>query len=136
MYYADSAKAMQELLSEMEKRPDRTECREFLITNLEKLMDRSEGMNQFFEDATIIARENARIHELNEEANARLVAILEEFLKRRYPERTDDFYVLARMIYVFTDWVAQDIPRVSDAAQQQIYTRLFADEIIRYMFDW
>lgn len=135
MYYSDSAQAMQALLNEMEKRTEREECKAFLLSNLEGLLERSEGMNQFFDDAAIIAKENERIRELKDEANARLVAILEDFLKRRYPKKQDNFYVRARMLYVFTDWVAQDISRVGDVGQRQDYIQMFADEIIRYAYD-
>lgn len=136
MYYLESAQSLKKLVDELAKRQNREECRQFLLSDLKQLMNRAEGMNQFFEDAAIIAKENVRIQELNSQSHIRLVTILEEFLKQRYPEKAEKCYVAARMLYIFTDKVAQDIMNVSDAGQRQEYVELFADEIIRYTFDW
>ena len=64
-----------------------------------------------------------------------IITILEIFLKKRYPNRQDDFYTRARMIYVITDQVAKDILCVESVSQREDYIQIFVNEIIHLSFD-
>ncbi|PWJ79198.1 UNVERIFIED_CONTAM: hypothetical protein C7383_101576 [Murimonas intestini] len=64
-----------------------------------------------------------------------LLYVLEMFLKKRYPNRQDDFYTRARMIYVITGQVAKDILCAQSVSQREDYIQIFINEIIHLSFD-
>ena len=53
----------------------------------------------------------------------------------RYPDRQDEYYIKARMIYVITDQVAKDILCVNSQQQKEEYIQLFIEEILHFSFD-
>ncbi len=60
---------------------------------------------------------------------------METFLIKRYPNRQEDCYVRARMIYVITDQVAKDILCVGMSPQREDYIQIFINEIIHFSFE-
>ena len=134
-YCSNSCKAMKELLAQLATFEDRAACKEFLLKDLNSLLERFDGTNRFFEDSVIIAKENTRVQEIISRAEEDFIAMVEMFLKRRYPEVREDFYIRARMIYIITDRIANDISCIGNVQQKRKYMDLFAEEILRYTFD-
>ena len=85
-YCSNSCKAMKELLDQLATFEDRAACKEFLLKDLNSLLERFDGTNRFFEDSVIIAKENTRVQEIISRAEEDFIAMVEMFLKRRYPE--------------------------------------------------
>ncbi|MDO5602229.1 MAG: hypothetical protein Q4G07_05615, partial [Oscillospiraceae bacterium] len=69
------------------------------------------------------------------EAEESLIAVIKTFLQKRYPDRQEDHYIKARMIYVVTDQVAKDILCVDSQQQKEKYIQLFIEEILHFSFD-
>lgn len=99
------------------------------------LLERAVDTKKFFEDSIVIAKENAQVQFTLSEAEESLIAIIETFLRKRYPDRQDDYYIKARMIYVITDQVAKDILCVNSQQQKEKYIQLFIEEILHFSFD-
>ena len=110
-------------------------CREFLLTYLKQLLERFNGTNKFFEDSAVIAKENERVRSILSETEECIISMMENFLKKRYPDRQEDFYIRARMLYMITDRVSRDILCVGTARQKKDYMELLADEILHYTFE-
>ena len=60
---------------------------------------------------------------------------METFLRNRYPDKQDDFYIKARMVYVITDKVAKDILNVDNKQQKEVYIQYFIELILHFSFD-
>lgn len=134
-YCNNSCKAMKELIDKLIKIDNRASCKTFLLTNLNQLLERFNGTNKFFEDSIVISKENTRVQSIIFKAEECLITMIEKFLKKRYPDKHEDFYIRARMIYIITDRVAKDILCVSIAQQKQEYILLLVEEILYYAFD-
>lgn len=134
-YCSNSRKAMSELTSQLTAFETPVSCREFLLTYLKQLLERFNGTNKFFEDSAVIAKENERVRSILSETEECLISMMENFLKKRYPDRQEDFYIRARMLYMITDRVSRDILCVGTARQKEDYTELLADEILHYTFE-
>ncbi|MBC5708914.1 TetR/AcrR family transcriptional regulator [Hungatella sp. L12] len=134
-YCSSSCKAMQDLLDHLIRFDNRDFCREFLMAYLKQLLERFDSTDKFFEDSVVIAKENTRVQSILSKTEERLIAMTELFLTQRYPDKQEDFYIRARMIYMITDRLAKDILCVGTEQQKENYICLFADEIIRYAFD-
>ena len=101
---------------------------------LRHLLNRDTERNKFFVDAIVIAKENAQVQAIISKTEEKLIAILESFLKMRYANKQLNYYIRARMIYILTDQIAQDLLRV-DIEQREDYLQLFIEEIINLSFD-
>ena len=134
-YCSNSRKAMSELTSQMTAFETPASCREFLLTYLKQLLERFNGTNKFFEDSAVIAKENERVRSILSETEECIISMMENFLKKRYPDRQEDFYIRARMLYMITDRVSRDILCVGTARQKKDYMELLADEILHYTFE-
>lgn len=134
-YLIDSCKAMQELVDHIKSLESRTSCKDFLSSYLRRLLDRSADTKKFFEDSIVIAKENTRVQSILSGAEENLIDIMENFLRKRYPGRQDDYYIRARMIYVITNQVAKDILCVNTEQQKEDYIQLFVEEVLHCAFD-
>lgn len=134
-YTADSCKAMQELFAQLTALESRTAYKDFLLPYLRQLFNRAVDTKEFFVDSIVLAKENPLVQSVLAEAEENLIAIMEIFLRKRYPDRQDDSYIKARMIYVITDQVAKDILCVNNEQQKENYIQLFAEEILHFSFD-
>lgn len=134
-YTTDSCKAMQELFNQLIALESRTEYKDFLLPYLRQLLNRAVDTKNFFVDSIVIAKENTQVQAILSEAEENLIAIMETFLRKRYPEEQGDYYIKARMIYVITDQVAKDILCVNNEYQKESYIQLFAEEILHFSFD-
>ena len=83
----------------------------------------------------MIAKESERIRSILSETEECLISMMENFLKKRYPDRQEDFYIRARMLNMITDRVSRDILCVGTARQKKDYMELLADEILHYTFE-
>ncbi len=134
-YVTDSCKAMQELFDQLIVLESRTAYKDFLSLYLRQLLDRSVDTKKFFEDSIVIAKENAQVQFTLSDAEESLIAIIEIFLRKRYPDRQDDYYIKARMTYVITDQIAKDILCINSKQQKETYIQLFINEILHFSFD-
>ena len=134
-YATDSYEAMQELFDQLIALEGPTAYKDFLSLYLRQLLERAVDTKKFFEDSIVIAKENAQVQFTLSEAEESLIAIIETFLRKRYPDRQDDYYIKARMIYVITDQVAEDILCVNSQQQKEKYIQLFIEEILHFSFD-
>lgn len=134
-YATDSCKAMQELFDQLIALESRIAYKDFLSLYLRQLLERTVDTKKFFEDSIVIAKENAQVQFTLSEAEESLITIMETFLRKRYPDRQDDYYIQARMIYVITDRVAKDILCVNSQQQKEKYIQLFIEEILHFSFD-
>ena len=134
-YVEGSVAAMKELIDSLKLSEDRASFRKFLFSRIQQLLDRSAENSQFFEDAAVISRENARIGTLLSGLEEKIIAQLADYFKSFGTGTAEDASVRARMVYVITDHVARDICRVTDAGQKSVYIRLFVDEIIHHVYD-
>lgn len=134
-YASDSCKVIQELFDQLAALEGRSAYKDYLSAYLRRLIDRAVGTKDFFQDSIVIAKENAQVQYILSEAEERLIAIMEAFLKKRYPDRQEDYYIKARMIYVITDRIAKDILCVNTEQQKENYIQLFAEEIVHFSFD-
>ncbi|WP_187374349.1 TetR/AcrR family transcriptional regulator [Murimonas intestini] len=135
VYIADSCRAMQELTDKLAELESRSAYQDFLLSYMRQLLNRTAGTKKFFDDSVVIARESTLVQSILSRAEKEIIAILEMFLKKRYPNRQDDFYTRARMIYVITDQVAKDILCVESVSQREDYIQIFVNEIIHLSFD-
>lgn len=110
-------------------------CKEFLLTYLKQLLERFNGTNKFFEDSAVIAKENERVRSIISKTEECLISLMENFLKKRYPDKQENFYIRARMLYMITDRVSRDILCVGTVRQKEDYIDLLADEILHYIFE-
>lgn len=133
-YSTDSCKIMQELVDQLIILENRSAYKEFLSFFLRQLLNRDTERNKFFVDAIVIAKENAQVQAIISKTEEKLIAILESFLKTRYAYKQLNYYIRARMIYILTDQIAQDLLRV-DIEQREDYLQLFIEEIINLSFD-
>lgn len=134
-YCNKSYTAMKELINQLTLLKTHSSCRTFLLTYLSQLLERFNGTNRFFEDSIIIAKENSRVESIISKTEESIIIMIEMFLKKRYPNKQEDFYIRARMIYIVTDRVAKDILCVNTAQQKENYILLLADEILRHTFE-
>ena len=134
-YVTDSCKSMQDLFDQLISLESCTAYKDFLSSYLRQLLDRAVDTKKFFEDSIVIAKENAQVQSILSGAEESLIAITEAFLRKRYPDRQDNYYIKARMIYVITDQVAKDILCVNNERQKEDYIQLFVEEILRFSFD-
>lgn len=134
-YCNNSCKAMKELIDQLIMFDNCASCKAFLLTYLSQLLERFNGTNKFFEDSIVISKENTQVQSIISKAEECLIAMIEMFLKKRYPDKQEDFYIRARMIYIITDRVAKDILCVSTVQQKEKYICLLADEILHYAFE-
>lgn len=135
VYTTDSCKAMQELVGKLAELESRSAYQDFLSSYIRQLLDRAADTKKFFEDSVVIAKESTLVQSILSRAEENIIAILESFLKKRFPDRQDNFYTRARMIYVITDQVAKDILCVHTAPQREEYIHIFVNEIIHLSFD-
>lgn len=135
VYIEDSCRAMQELTDKLAELESRSAYQDFLLSYMRQLLNRTAGTKKFFDDSVVIARESTLVQSILSRAEKEIIAILEMFLKKRYPNRQDDFYTRARMIYVITDQVAKDILCVESVSQREDYIQIFVNEIIHLSFD-
>ena len=135
VYIADSCRAMQELADQLAELESRSAYQDFLTPYLRELLNRTADTKKFFDDSVVIARESTLVQSVLSRAEKEIIAIFGTFLKKRYPNRRDDFYTRARMIYVITDQVAKDILCVQNVSQREEYIQIFVNEIIHLTFD-
>lgn len=135
VYIEDSCRAMQELTDKLAELESRSAYQDFLLSYMRQLLNRTAGTKKFFDDSVVIARESTLVQSILSRAEKEIIAILEMFLKKRYPNRQDDFCTRARMIYVITDQVAKDILCVESVSQREDYIQIFVNEIIHLSFD-
>lgn len=135
IYTTDSCKAMEELLGKLAELEGRCAYQDFLSSNIRQLLDRAADTKKFFEDSIVIAKESTRVQSILLRAEEDIIAILESFLKMRFPDSHVNFYTRARMIYVITDQIAKDILCVQTGPQREEYIHIFIDEIIHLSFD-
>lgn len=134
-YATDSGKAMQGLVNQLTALEGRPAYQDFLSSYLRRLLDRAADTKKFFEDSIVIAKENTQLQTMLTSAEENMIAILEVFLKKRYPNMQDDYYIKARMIYVITDKVAKDILCVNNEQRKKAYIQCFVEEILHFSFD-
>lgn len=134
-YTADSCNAMQELVDHLITLESRIDYKDFLVSYLRQLLERAADTNKFFEDSLVIAKENTLVQSIISKAEEIMIDTMETFFKKRYPNRQDNYYIQARMLYVITDQVSKDILRIVDTAQKDEYIQILAGEIIRFSFD-
>jgi len=134
-YTNDSCKAMQELSDQLIVLEGRNAYNDFLSFYLRQLLDRTAHTNKFFEDSPVIAKENIQVRSILFKAEENLITILESFLRKRYPNKQENYYVRARMLYILTDQVAKDILCVNIGQQREDYIQFFINEIIHFSFD-
>lgn len=134
-YITDSCRAMQELADKLTEFESRSAYQDFLSSFIRQLLDRAADTKKFFEDSVVIAKESTLVQSILSRADEDIIAILESFLKKRYPDRQDDFYTKARMVYVISDQVAKDILCVQTEPQREDYIHIFVKEIIHLSFD-
>lgn len=134
-YSDNSCKAMQGLIDRLITLESRAAYEEFLSSYLRQLLERAADTNRFFEDSLVIAKENTLVQSIISKAEENMIDIMETFFKKRYPNRQDNYYIRARMIYVITDQVAKDILRIVNAPQKDEYIQILANEIIHFSFD-
>lgn len=135
VYIADSCRAIQELADQLAELKSHSAYQDFLTPYLRELLNRTADTKKFFDDSVVIARESALVQSVLSRAEKEIIAILEMFLKKRYPKSQENFYTKARMIYVITDHVAKDILCVQSVSQREDYIKLFVNEIIHLSFD-
>lgn len=134
-YCSNSCKVMTELIDQLITFETSACCKKFLLTYLKQLLERFNGTSKFFEDSAVIAKENERVRSILSETEECLISMIENFFKKRYPDRQEDFYIRARMLYMITDRVSRDILCVGTARQKEDYIDLLADEILHYTFE-
>lgn len=134
-YATDSCKAMQELVDQLMALESRPAYQEFLSSYLRQLLDRAADTKKFFEDSVVIAKENAQVQSILSLSEEKLIAIFEVFLRKRYTDIQDDYYIKARMIYIVTDKVAKDILCVNNQQQKAVYIQCLVEEILHFSFD-
>lgn len=134
-YTADSCDAMQGMVDHLITLENRVAYRDFLSSYLRQLLERAADTNKFFEDSLVIAKKNTLVQSIISKAEENMINTMEIFFKKRYPNRQDNYYIRARMLYVITDQVAKDILRIIDTPQKDEYIQILADEIIHFSFD-
>ncbi|RHP86861.1 TetR/AcrR family transcriptional regulator [Eisenbergiella sp. OF01-20] len=134
-YTADSCRAMQELTDQLTALESRSAYKDFLSSYLRQLLSRAADTKKFFEDSIVIAKENPRIQSILSGTEEDLTAIMETFLRNRYPDKQEDFHIKARMVYVITDKVAKDILKVDNKQQKEVYMQYFIELILHFSFD-
>ncbi|MDO4273228.1 MAG: TetR/AcrR family transcriptional regulator [Eubacteriales bacterium] len=135
VYINDSYKAMQELSDRLSELESRSAYEDFLSSYLRQLLNRAADTKRFFDDSVVIAKESTLVRSILSRSEKEIIAVMESFLKKRYPDRQENFYTRARMIYVITEQVAKDILCVQSPSQKEEYIQILVKEIIHLLFD-
>lgn len=128
-------------ITEVVKPLGREEAKAKLIEYIYNQLGRAEGANRFFDDADIIAKDNGEltnsIHLAEEQAIALLTDLLEHQIKEKklQEESATLIKIKARMLYVTTNEVSNDIIRVPAGKERDEYIELLAEFITNMTYD-
>lgn len=133
--YADeSYEAMKELTYLLGTLQSHSDAKTLLSSHLHQLLNRTLGTNKFLEDAVVIARENEKLHSIKTVSEEKMISVIETFLKKNNPNCQENYSLKARMLYIITNEIANDILCIHDISQKEDYILLLTEEILHFIF--
>ncbi len=134
-YIEGSEKAIAGLLEQL-KGLDKEEGRAFLTEFMHRQLQRATASGNFFDDSTIIAKESTDLIDIIREGEARVTNVFEEFLKGQFTKKPEISYaVMARMLYVTTNEVMNDMINIEDEEYRREYIQTLVDFIMNYAYE-
>lgn len=134
MHFNESVVILDKMINDCLGTGNERDCRKMLGVYIEKMLNRSAGKNRFLSDVNTIAKENEKIRSLYLTGMEKLIGIIEHHIVAKPDTDKYDCHIRARMIYIMTEHIAEDIMTIKDPDCKKQYIEAFFDEIMHHMY--
>ena len=111
------------------------EAREIIRTFLKKQINRASGYTNFFDPAGCI-KEGIELASVIEQGEAKLIGLFVDYYKRQGRNTGAVSYeIRARMLYVATNEIANDIIKLKEGDKKEEYMELLVEFIVRHIYE-
>ncbi len=113
----------------------REEAREIIRAFMKKQINRAIGYTNFFDPAVCI-KEGIELESVIEEGEAKLIGLFVDYYKRQGRNTGAISYeIQARMLYVATNEIANDIMKLKEEDKKEEYMELLVEFILDYIYE-